>query len=214
MSAEDLTLILMTISRSAAPLQCLELPSCSPNLELCVTITALFPSLRKLSITMVENEYNKSMCILLGNAFDVGEEREVIVDERSLDLDDEDVVGFTTEDLSDAEDDTDEAAPLPVLCRTEFTPPPELPASSNLHNLLRSIFSEEISLPPTLESLRLKAHANRLFVPQFTPLTVEEQQEVILALNALCPVLREVRLHMAEWIRMGEAWRARRETVG
>ncbi|KAK7036041.1 hypothetical protein R3P38DRAFT_2910324 [Favolaschia claudopus] len=170
--AEEIILLLMDIASSAAPLHSLVLPGTDPTLACFAFITRHFPQLRKLS--MIIQETGK-------------EPIEGVPDSLMWHYDHN---GRSREHLPES---------FPVFRRNQL---PDITSASNIHNILRWIFGEDIALPVELEVLELEAD-----VLVHDPFTAKQHRQVAKALRQLCPDLRELRLHRTTFKRTGNSWK-------
>ncbi|KAJ7124249.1 hypothetical protein C8R44DRAFT_783236 [Mycena epipterygia] len=182
---------LLDISRASIPLRSLvAMPTPSPTPNLFRSITSLFPELRDLSFTILEDVPRRRMhCHLKRRPRSTG-------DPPSLELCDEEAFdNLPPEDMSD---DEDEDAPPAILVLVQDSIQPELPTSTKLYSVLNGICDGVVPLPPNLAVLCLQVQIN---IPR---LSAEQEQQVVASLSRMCPRLREIQIGLhgdSPWVR-------------
>ncbi|KAF8160551.1 hypothetical protein K438DRAFT_1859644 [Mycena galopus ATCC 62051] len=206
---EELVNVCFAITRSSVPVHSLTLvPKEATNLEFLAAITALFPELKELSLTLPEPLKDLSfLCMCYGHRRPIPP-----VELEWPDLDDDTAFdNAPADDISDDEVDEsptilDVKAGKPETHQSDNTVP--LP-HNYVYDIFDWIFDGILSLPPNLEALRLEtcgAHNDLPSLPQ--------QQQVIAMLAPLFPGLREVELgsKSTNWKRFGmgsgQLWKA------
>ncbi|KAJ6530815.1 hypothetical protein DFH09DRAFT_1409777 [Mycena vulgaris] len=206
----DLMHVCMDISHSPHPLHSLALPSITPTLEFLVAITRLFPELKELTI-LVEG-YRRSHC---GGVLGCRHCATILVDQRSLELCDDDAFDNPpVDDISDTESEEPNRAPTAFVplggaSTTEYAEPVII-GSTGIHDILRWIFTGQLSLPPNLEVLRLELQNNG------EELSFVQQQQALAALSLAYPLLRQVQFGLPSnsWERTGELWKGKSKSAG
>ncbi|KAJ6530793.1 hypothetical protein DFH09DRAFT_1183890 [Mycena vulgaris] len=205
----DLMDVCMDISRSPHPLHSLVLTSITPTLEFLVGITRLFPELKELTILV------KGYPGFLWGGVSRGRRRATIpVDQRSLDLCDDDAFDNPpVDDVSDTESEEPNRAPtafapLGGASTTEYAKPVII-GSTGIHNILRWIFTSQLTLPPNLEVLRLELRT------EGEELSLVQQHRALVALSLAYPLLRKVQFGFPSnsWERTGGMWKRQVESA-
>ncbi|KAF8181180.1 hypothetical protein K438DRAFT_1768021 [Mycena galopus ATCC 62051] len=195
-SAESMVLVFNDLLKASTPLLTLSIPEISPTLDFLATITSSFPQLQELSIHL--KQPNSFICVC-------GWPHPKSVDTRYPILRDAEAFDNTPEDnISD--DEHDEPTPI---CLFQVSSNLQMPkAQTNVHDILRWIFSDTGSLPPAIEVLKLIWQDKDPLI-QWHRFTLAEEYDDIAVLSRLYPHLHEVRLGYPEilWKRNGASWR-------
>ncbi|KAJ7447573.1 hypothetical protein B0H11DRAFT_2082649 [Mycena galericulata] len=182
LTPDDLMLVCSDISRSSAPLHTLSIPRTPLSPELLAAITSLFPDLRDLGIQFWRRRNRR-----LHRFHRTVDPVIPPIDQQSLDLRDDDAFDDrTAEDISDAEPE-----PTPIVSvMQDFMAREEMINVSGIHEFVDWIHGGRLSLPPSIEILRL----NLNIIPSSSAYFSWEQlqHQAIAALSRLCPLLEEV----------------------
>ncbi|KAJ6554320.1 hypothetical protein B0H19DRAFT_1262696 [Mycena capillaripes] len=195
--------VCLDISRSSAPLRCLTLPRTAPTLEFLVSVCALFPDLRELTLTV----YHGRIFVCGGwGCVEAG------VEQRCPDLSDDTAFDdLPMEDISDGETDK----PRPTIAVSK-APDTKIPGKTSgkpkdfvmeVSNIFDCMLDGELSLPPNIEILRLETEEGLGVLFE-----IEQQHKAIAGLTSLYSRLREVQFGSLShnWKRDidGELWKS------
>ncbi|KAJ7466080.1 hypothetical protein FB451DRAFT_1261744 [Mycena latifolia] len=193
---ENLLPVLLDISHTSAPLLSLGIASRAPSDESLAALASLFPCLRELSIDILDGPVNINICRF-------SRRRSHSVDDRCPSLGDDTAFDELLPDgVSDAEEDTSSATV--VIVEQKELPDDRFPAFTRLVDMFNRINKDGISLPPTIEVLRLKTDS-----PDLLPISLAKRHQVLARLLEQCPLLREVQLGLPSyaWKRIGALWK-------
>ncbi|KAJ7466096.1 hypothetical protein FB451DRAFT_1261758 [Mycena latifolia] len=191
---EDLLPVLLDISHTCAPLLSLGIASTAPSDESLAALAPLFPCLRELSIDILEDPVD--FCEFpLPRSHSVDNRRPLLRDDTAFDE-------LLPDEVSDAEEDTSSATV--VIVEQKELPDDRFPAFTRLVDMFNRINKDGISLPPTIEVLRLKTDS-----PDLLPISLAKRHQVLARLLEQCPLLREVQLGLPSyaWKRIGALWK-------
>ncbi|KAJ7825944.1 hypothetical protein B0H13DRAFT_2680821 [Mycena leptocephala] len=197
MSMQDLTRVLLMISRTSTALRRLGLPSSKPTSDLITQITSLFPHLRELSLKIAWEEADDS------DLFDVRFEAR----RPAVSFDDVpalcDETAFDDIPTDDVNSDVEETEPIPVLVDASVQVDIDISASPTFQNVVSSLCNRSLSLPAEIQVLRLPVWGSE------SQISTAHQHQVIANLSALYPGLREVQLGFSgnHWERKGMLWK-------
>ncbi|KAJ7111333.1 hypothetical protein C8R44DRAFT_985495 [Mycena epipterygia] len=201
MSVENFKLVLLDVSTASVPVQSLVIPRTCVNLG---SMSALAPLLSDLQTLSIEIECHEQWSGVCGGVHR-GIRPTLLVDTRTPRLCDEEAFdALPDEEISDAEEDTEEA-PSPAV-RVQSGAHSEISNSSQLHKVINWIVDGLVSLPADIEVFRL-------LVPwssKATEMALEHQHQIVDALSRMYPSLREVELgshNNPHWERKGALWK-------